>query len=381
MVYRTLKNSDDHTSLLGLGFMRLPHAEGDEKDIDHAHAMQMVDLAYERGVNYFDTAYFYHGGMSEVFVGKALAKYPRESYYLATKMPVFSLKEKEDIPQIFQKQLENLQTDYIDFYLYHAIDAESFQKAESMGLYEFLLAKKAEGKIRHIGFSFHGQPEDLEVICPAHPWEFAQLQINYLDWELYRSREQYEILEKYDIPCIVMEPVRGGRLANLGPEANTILTQHAPDASIASWAFRYVAGLPNVLTILSGMSNLAQVQDNLKTFDNIQPLSNEEQSLLEKAAEVHKKAGSIGCTACNYCMPCPTGVNIPGIFAMYNNCALNDGAEKCKEPFMKKYAEFPEAEKANHCINCGSCESVCPQHLSIPKLLSALQNGEIPIVV
>ncbi len=345
MVYRTLKNSDDRPSLLGLGFMRLPHAEGDEKNIDQTHAMEMVDLAYKNGVNYFDTAYFYHGGMSEAFVGKALKQYPRYSFYLATKMPVYSLKEKEDIPEIFQKQLDNLQTEYVDFYLYHAIDAESFEKAEALGLYEFLLEKKAEGKIRHIGFSFHGKPEDLEVICPAHPWEFAQLQINYLDWELYRSEEQYKTLEKYGIPCIVMEPVRGGRLANLGTEANQLLTQHSPNASIASWAFRYVAGLPNVLTILSGMSNLEQVQDNLKTFDAIQPLSQEELKILHDATEIHKKAGSIGCTACNYCMPCPTGVNIPGILRFITIALYRMGLKNAKSLSSNNMQSFQRMKR------------------------------------
>lgn len=379
MEYRTLKNSEDKPSLLGLGFMRLPCIDGVDEKIDYEKAQEIVDYCYDNGVNYYDTAYFYHGGMSEEFVGTALSKYPRESFFLASKMPVYSLKEEADIPTIFETQLKRLKTEYLDFYLYHAINGESFAKAESLGLYEFMQEQKKNGKIRHIGFSFHGTPEELEAICAAHPWEFAQLQLNYLDWELYRSREQYEILEKYGIPCIVMEPVRGGRLADLGPTANELLKSKAPEASIASWAFRYVAGLPNVMTILSGMSTLEQVKDNIKTFSSIQPLSQQEKEALDKATAIHKAMGSIGCTACNYCMPCPAGVNIPGIFALYNQSTLQSGPQRYKEAFEKSYAELPEGEKATHCIDCGSCESVCPQHLTIPSLLHKLEEGTPPV--
>ena len=372
MEYRSYRDTDCRPSLLGLGCMRLPTLEPGGTAIDYARAGALVDEAVRGGITYFDVAYPYHGGGAEKFIGAALEKYPRESFYLATKMPLWKLETQEDMEQVFNEQLANCRVDYFDFYLCHAVDAERFEKIRRIGAFEFLARKKAEGKIRRLGFSFHDKPAVLRAICAAYPWDFAQLQLNYLDWTVQRAREQYEILQEYGLPCIVMEPVRGGALASLCPEAEAVLKAKAPGRSIASWAIRFAASLPGVLVVLSGMSSEEQLADNLAAMSPFQPLTKSEQNALTRAVRIDKRAQRIPCTGCRYCMPCPFGVDIPGLFKAYNRCA----AAKSTGRFLKESGDIPAAARPAACRACGKCARVCPQHIGIPEDMAKLRALE-----
>lgn len=368
MLKRKFKQTDLAVSVLGLGCMRLPRTNPEKADIDYARAQEMVDYAYSHGVNYFDTAFMYHDGMSEEFLGHALKKYDRSSVLIATKMPIWMAKTPEDIEKIFNLQLKHLQTDYIDFYLFHSMTKSHFEKCIDFGLYEFLLKKKQEGVVRHIGFSFHDVPAVLEEIAATYPWDFAQLQLNYLDWEMQDAKSQYEILERYNIPCIVMEPVRGGALSSPCEAANELFLTARPDISIASWAIRYVATLPNVLTVLSGMSNMEQLKDNINTLTNFMPLTKEDYTVINKAVEAYKSKDMIPCTGCRYCMDCPSGVDIPKMFDLYNHySSAND-----KNGYITAYNEAEPAIRAQNCIACGICEGNCPQAIYISKKLKMI---------
>ena len=368
MQTRTYKNVGPTLSLLGMGCMRLPQTAGDDPVIDEATAQQMVDTALARGINYFDTAYFYHNGQSEPFVGKALAKYDRDSFYLATKMPVYSLKTPEDAPRIFAEQLARLQTDHFDFYLFHALSGDSFDKSEQLGLYDFLSQKKAEGAIRHLGFSFHDSPAALEHICDAPPWDSAQIQLNYLDWEMQHSDQLYHILESRGIPCVIMEPVRGGALADLGEEANAILKAAHPDWSVAAWALRFAASLPGVMTVLSGMSTPDQLADNLGTFDAFAPLTDADRAVLDQALAVFRRRTFLPCTGCRYCADCPKGIDIPAVFTAYNQYALGHNADA----LHRSLEALAEGSRPTDCIACGLCASRCPQHIAIPDKMAEI---------
>lgn len=375
MEYRIFKEQGELTresiSLLGFGAMRLPTTDT-ERDIDYDKAKQMVDEAIKGGVNYFDSAYVYHGGESERFLGEALSDYDRSSYFLATKMPLFDMKTADDAPRYFEKQLERLQTDYIDFYLLHALDSDRLGIIDEFGLYDFLRAQKEAGRIRHIGFSFHDHPGALQDICAGWDWDFAQIQLNYFDWEAYQSKEQYDILEKRGIPCIVMEPVRGGALADLGEEGNKMLKWADPASSVASWAIRYAASLPNVLTVLSGMSTLGQVQDNLATFSPFRPLDADDRRVLGTALEAFRSRFAIPCTGCHYCMPCPSCVTIPKLFSDYNTSAT----EADMTPFTRKYRL--SGASGDKCNDCGRCIPLCPQHLNVPSLIRQVAASTAP---
>ena len=352
--------------LLGFGCMRFPQTPAGT--IDKAVVKTMVEQAMRAGCNYFDTAYMYHGGESERCIGEVLKAYPRDSYYLADKMPVWFAHDPAGIEKIFQEQLARCQTDYFDFYLVHALSAENWKLAQEYKALEFLDRMKKAGKIRKLGFSFHDTPEVLRTIVGARQWDFAQIQLNYLDWDLYRSREQYEILTEADIPVVVMEPLRGGALAALSPDAEAILKKADPEASCAAWAFRYVASLPNVLCILSGMSHPDHLTDNLKTFSPIRLLTAADRRTLNRALKAYRKHLAVPCTACRYCMPCPFGVEIPRIFGIYNQYKISGN----KWLFTRSYNTIPPKSRATACVGCGKCMKQCPQKIRIPEELKKI---------
>ena len=366
---RQLKNTDVTVPMLGYGMMRLPRLNG---EIDYDTVKKQVAIAMKHGVNYFDTAYFYHGGESENCAGKVLSAYPRDSYMLADKMPISRLRTEADVERIFNEQLKKCQVGYFDFYLLHALNAASWQKAQKLKVYEFLKKQKDAGKIKYLGFSFHDTPKVLQKIASAHPWDFAQIQLNYLDWTIYRSRQQYGILTKLGIPVIVMEPLRGGALATLNPEAREVFKKSDPEASIASWAFRYAGSLPNVLCILSGMTMTEHLEDNIKTFTDFKPLTAKEQQVIKNALAAFQKSGLTLCTGCRYCMPCPVGVNIPENFKLYNGYKLSGN----KNRFQRNYDKLKDKQKASACVSCGLCTKKCPQKIDIPAILKQIAAGK-----
>lgn len=361
---------DEEISLLGLGCMRFPTIKEGSEEIDEEKALEVVDYAYQHGVNYFDTAHGYHGGLSEPFMGKALKRYPRESFYLATKMPPWNLKTPQDVQNIFESQLRLCQVDYFDFYLFHAQNKEMFKRCVDLDVYGYLQKMREEGKIRFLGFSFHDTPEVLEQILDTYPWDFVQIQLNYLDWELQDARGQYELLTQRGIPTIIMEPVRGGALANLGEQANDVLKQAAPGRSVASWAIRYAAQLSNVMTVLSGMSNLEQLSDNINTLSPLSPLTGTEQKALETALDLYRKKDMVPCTGCRYCMDCSFGVDIPKLFQIYNRYVFSKNADQFKEELKG----CMETELPQSCQKCGACMEHCPQHIDIPGTLQKMRE-------
>ena len=370
MEMRQYRDTDVKVSLLGMGCMRLPKVDPEKEDIDYEKAQEIIDYAYANGVNYFDTAYGYHGGQSELFVGQALKKYPRDSFFLASKMPIWCVKEKGDVERIFNEQLQRCQTDYFDFYLFHSQNAANFQKCQEFGVYEFLSQMKAEGKIRRLGFSFHDTPEVLRHICDTYPWDFAQIQLNYLDWEMQDAKTQYQILNDREIPVIVMEPVRGGVLASPCEAADILFREERPDKSVASWAIRFAASLPGVLTVLSGMSNMEQVRDNVDTMTRFEPLTDREREVIDEALEAYRKKDTVPCTGCRYCMDCPFGVDIPKMFSLYNRYVLDrDG-----EDYLEAYEAQPESQRADQCQACGACMEKCPQHIRIPDQMVTIRE-------
>ena len=354
---------------LGFGLMRLPEADG---KIDHEQVCRMVDAYMKAGMNYFDTAYVYHGGNSEVAAREALVKrYPREDFMIATKLPAWEIKQESDIERIFNEQCERAGVDYFDFYLLHSIEeGNNYEVYEKYDCFSWGLAKKAEGKIKHFGFSFHGSSELLEVVLDKHPEvEFVQIQLNYLDRTnpVVQSQALYDILVQRNIPIIVMEPVRGGMLANPAEDAAKKFKAARPDASYASWALCFVGSLPGVMTILSGMSSDEQMADNIATFTNFEPLTEEEFKLIDEVTDDFLKIPQIGCTACKYCTPgCPMSISIPDVFRTINTLRRYPNDWRSKN-FYSGLIE--RSGKASDCIGCGQCESVCPQHLPIIELL------------
>ena len=358
---------------LGFGMMRLPLKDPKEQtQVDRAQAQVMVDAFLESGFTYVDTAYFYHGGESERVVKDILtSRYPRERYLLADKMPLANLKVKGTVEKqaaIFDEQLEKCGTAYFDRYLLHCLNAENYQIAQRLDTFSFLMKKKEEGKLRHLGFSFHDKAELLDQILTEHPeTEFVQLQINYLDWEDERiqSRKCYETAVRHGKKVVVMEPVKGGRLAKLPAEAEKLLREVHPDWSPASWAIRFAASLPEVEVVLSGMSDMAQVADNTGFMADFQPLTEEETALLAKVAETLSALPAVECTACRYCVAgCPRDIPIPDYFALYNGdqMALRQGLPVRKADYERLAAS---GGKASACVSCRQCEQVCPQHLKV----------------
>ena len=355
---------------LGFGFMRLPVLdENDVTKIDLDLLCDMVDKFMERGFTYFDTAYVYHKQQSEIYLRKALVeRYPRESFQVATKMPLFMIKSAEDNARIFNEELEKCGVEYFDYYLLHAMNRERFETAKKYGSFEFLKQMKAEGKIKHIGFSFHGDAFLLKEMLEFWPeTEFVQLQINYLDWDnpSIQAKECYELCTQYGKPVIVMEPVKGGSLVAIPEEASKLFTDYNPDASLASWAVRYAASLDNVMMVLSGMSNMEHMEDNTSYMENFIPLKNEERVIIDKVVYIINSSIAVACTACGYCVDgCPKHIPIPKYFALYNAHlqALNKGFSTSQTYYTNMTMT---AAPAGRCIECGKCEKSCPQHLNI----------------
>lgn len=365
---RKLEKLEIETSLLGFGCMRFPTLSNGS--IDEIEAEKMIDCAMERGVNYIDTAYPYHNGNSEPFVGRVLDKYDRSSYYLATKLPAWQIKSLDHAKELFEEQLQRLHKDYIDFYLLHALDLESWNKMVEIGVVKFCEQLKEEGKIRYLGFSFHDSYSVFEEILNYRAWDFCQIQLNYMDVEEQAGIKGYELTEKMGIPLIIMEPVKGGSLAAYPEDIATIFYSIDKDVSIASWAMRWVGTLPNVKVILSGMSTMEQVEDNLKTFENFKPLNEVEQKAVKKVVDILHSRVKNGCTGCKYCMPCPAGVNIPRNFSIWNKYHVYGNKEISKKAWR---VDLSEEQKASQCIECGKCEEACPQNILIRENLKAVQ--------
>ena len=368
MEKRLMGKTGIETSLLGFGCMRFPTTP--EGKIDEAAAEQMLDKAIACGVNYIDTAYPYHNGESEPFVGKVLQKYDRDSFYLATKLPIWKVQKLEDVDAIFEEQLERLRTDHIDFYLMHALDKQRWDAMVKMGTVERLSQLKEEGKIRNLGFSFHDEYEVFEEILNYRDWDFCQIQLNYIDTKEQAGLKGYELTVQKQVPLVIMEPVKGGRLASFGEDISNMFHAHDKDASIASFALRWVGSLPNVKVILSGMSTMEQVEDNLATFENFKPLSSEEQKTVEEVVAILNSRVKNGCTGCEYCMPCPFGVNIPKTFRIWNTYHMYENYNIVK----RGWESMEEKELPKNCVKCGKCEQICPQKLNIRADLAKAQE-------
>ena len=354
---------------LGFGLMRLPENDG---VIDLESVCRMVDKYMQSGMNYFDTAYIYHGGKSETAAREALVKrYPRDSFMLATKLPAWEMKCRDDADRIFNEQLDRAGVDYFDLYLLHSIEeGNNYDTYVKYDCFEWGMKKKAEGKIRHFGFSFHGSPELLEEVLDNHPEvEFVQIQFNYLDRTnpVVRSQRLYEILRNRQIPIIIMEPVRGGMLADLGPETEKKFKARQPGKSVASWALRYIGSLPGIMTILSGMSSEDQMDDNINTFKNFEPMAEDEVRIIDEVTADILSVPQIGCTACKYCCDgCPQRISIPDVFRTINTLRRYPDDWRSKNFYEGLVSR---SGRASDCIACGQCERVCPQHLPIIDLL------------
>jgi predicted aldo/keto reductase-like oxidoreductase len=376
MERRKIKSTKENPSLLGFGCMRFPTIDG---EIDSKEAKRMMDYAYSKGVNYFDTAYPYHEGKSELVVRDIIAQYERETFYLADKLPLWDCKVEEDIDRIFHEQLEKCGVDYFDFYLIHAVNKQRLSQMEEMKVIEKLEKYKKEGKIHRIGFSFHDDLETFKTWVDLYEWDFVQIQLNYMDIDHQQGIEGYNILTKKGIPVIVMEPVKGGGLVKFNDKIESLLLDRDKEASIASWGFRWVGSLPNVKVILSGMSTMEQVEDNLNTFANFIPLNESDKDLIKVVRQEILSLSKVDCTSCNYCMPCPHGVNIPGNFRLFNSYAMYENTGQTSWA----YGNLEKASmSADFCIDCGECLSKCPQQIEIPTELRKMteyfkENGII----
>lgn len=365
MKYSTLERIGAQPSLLGFGCMRFPTTP--EGKIDRVRAQAMIDRAYEKGVRYFDTAYPYHNGESEPFVGEALKKYDRKSLYIATKLPMWKIENVQQAKEVFEEQLAHLQTDYVDFYLFHALGKERWEKMLEQELIPVFEQYQREGKIRYLGFSFHDDYETFERIATYRQWDFCQLQLNYMDTDEQAGMRGYALCEQLNMPVVVMEPVKGGSLASLPQDIESALKAIQPEMSVASWALRYVASFPNVKVVLSGMSTEEQVEDNLKTFDTFEPLSPSELRAVGDTVRAIRARIKNGCTGCRYCMPCPFGIEIPRTFSIWNEYGMYDNKDRAQ----KRYTDMDGAVRPDQCRKCGKCEAVCPQHLPIREHLAA----------
>ena len=361
MVYQPFQ--DAKLSALGMGAMRLPVIGGDDAKIDEEAAKKMIAYAMEKGINYYDTAWGYHGGHSEVILGRALRPYPRESYYLADKFPGYDLSNMDKVKPIFEEQLLRCGVDYFDFYLFHNVCEMNIDAYlnEEYGIFPYLVGQKKAGRIRHLGFSAHGSTEVMERFLKAYgdQMEFCQIQLNYLDWKLQDAKAKVELLNAYHMPVWVMEPLRGGRLAQLSEENTEKLKTLRPEEEIPAWAFRFLQSVPGVTVVLSGMSNMEQMEKNIHTYEEDKPLSEGEQKVLAEVTD--SMLDTLPCTACRYCVThCPKGLDIPTLLSMYNEMRFANNI------IVQMAADALEEEKRPAaCIGCKSCEAVCPQMLQI----------------
>lgn len=372
---------------LGLGALRLPILDPNEqRSIDYETLEKMIDIYMEHGFTYFDTSYIYHGGFSEVALGKALVdRYPRDSFLLSTKMPIKFMKKKEDMETIFEEQLKKCHVDYFDFYLIHSIGKETYENCKKWDTFEFLKQKRAEGKFREFGVSLHDSPEFLDLILTEHPEiDFVIEQLNYIDWlnPAIRSKEIYEVAVKHGKPVVVMEACKGGTLAEIPDEAKKLMKAYNPDASIASWAYRFVGSLPGVRVVLAGMPKMEFLLDNIKTFENFVPLNQEEYKIIDQVVEIINANTAIPCTVCRYCeSECPKNIAIPDYFALYNDMKRLEKSSSANDVLTQAfyYGNFIEQGRgpASACIKCKKCEKVCPQHLEIPRYLEECVVAEL----
>ena len=369
MIYRNFQ--DLKLSALGMGAMRLPVIDGDDARVDEAKTEEMIDYAMSQGINYYDTAWGYHNGNSELTVGRALQKYQRDSFFLADKFPGYDLSNMDKVEEIFEEQLKKCQVEYFDFYLFHNvcemnIDAYLDPK---YGIYDYLIAQKKAGRIRHLGFSAHGSYDVVKRFLDAYgrDMEFCRLQLNYLDWKFQGGKEKVELLKEWNIPVWVMEPLRGGRLASLAEKDETALKELRPDEKIPAWAFRFLQSVPSVTMVLSGMSSMEQLQENIRTYSEDKPLNEKEMETLLAIADGMLEKKILPCTACHYCVShCPQELDIPELLALYNEHCFTEGG------FIAPMAlsSYPKEKLPSACIGCGSCQAVCPQQIDIPEAMS-----------
>ena len=361
-----MKPELEATPKLGFGCMRLPLLDpADQQSIDLEQFKQMVDVFMEGGGTYFDTAFVYHEGASERALKEALVKrYPRDAYTVATKCLAWAIDSKEEAQSNLATSLKRMGLDYVDFYLLHNVGGERTAKFDEYGMWDFVKQKKEEGLVRHWGFSLHDGPEALDALLDAHPdADFVQLQANYLDWDdpVIQARRCMEVAQRHGVPVVIMEPARGGRLAELPERVAAPLKAAAPNASLASWAYRFCFNLPNVVTVLSGMSTLDQARENVATFQTNRPFAEDEQHALDEAVDVLRSLASVPCTNCRYCVKdCPQGVSIPEIMGLLNLELMTENNE-----FVKGLYQWQAPGRASTCIGCGACEAMCPQSIDI----------------
>lgn len=393
MTYRSFPSlGNDKVSILGYGCMRwptIPNPEGKGDIIDQDAVNELVDYAIAHGVNYFDTSPVYVQGWSEKSTGIALKRHPRESYYIATKLSNFSNPTYENSLAMYRRSFEDLQVDYIDYYLLHSVGNGRTLKQRYIdnGMMDFLMEERKAGRIRKLGFSFHGSLEGFNEMLSYHEqyhWDFIQIQLNYVDWDGSNAKALYEALEQYQIPGIIMEPLLGGRLSKLPDHIVGRLKQRSPESSVASWAFRF-AGTPRmILTVLSGMTYMEHLQDNIRTYSPLVPLTEEEKEFLYETGRLIKQYPTIPCNDCKYCMPCPYGIDIPAILLHYNKC-VNEGNvpedqqdenyREARRAFLVGYdRSVPKLRQANHCIGCNQCSKHCPQRINIPRQLHRIDD-------
>lgn len=368
MVYKDFQ--DLKLSALGMGAMRLPVIDGDDSKIDEAAAGEMVAYAMEHGINYYDTAWGYHNGNSELVMGRALSKYPRDKFYLATKFPGYDLSNMPKVKEIFEKQLEKCQVEYFDFYLFHNVCEMNIDAYldEKYGIFDYLMEQKKNGRIKHLGFSAHGSYDVMKRFLDAYGdhMEFCQIQLNYVDWSFQNAKAKVELLKEHNIPVWVMEPLRGGKLASLPEKETSILKSMRPDEEVPAWAFRFLQSIPEVTMVLSGMSNAEQMKANIATFETDKPLNDEEMKSLLALADGMLN-GTLLCTACHYCVShCPKGLDIPRLLELYNEHKFTGGG------FIAPMAlaAVPEDKQPSACIGCRSCEKVCPQQIKISEAMA-----------